>query len=111
MDVSETKNVDLFIKAHNFEPMKAHTFETNIRLIRLFSLMLNCAKPRLFAFFNGRSCLASYVTLRLLCGSLLVTFSIGLTLLQDFKRSFLRCELQKLALTSMFSGLLIVVSN
>ena len=39
--------MDLFNKVHIFEPMKVHTFEPNIRLIRLFSLMLNYAKPRL----------------------------------------------------------------
>ena len=44
MDVCETKNVDLFNRIHIFEPMKVHTFEPNIRL---FSLMLNDAKPRL----------------------------------------------------------------
>ena len=38
--------MDLF-KVHIFEPMKVHTFEPNIRLIRLFGLMLNYAKPRL----------------------------------------------------------------
>ena len=31
----------------NFEPRKVHNFEPDIRLIRLFSLMLNDAKPRL----------------------------------------------------------------
>ena len=46
VDVCETKNMDLFNKVHNFEPMKVHTFEPHIRLIRLFSLMLNSAKPR-----------------------------------------------------------------
>ena len=48
MDVCKTKNMDLFNKVHIFEPMKVHTFEPNIRLIRLFSLMLNYAKPRLY---------------------------------------------------------------
>ena len=28
--------------------MKVHTFKSNIRLIRLFSLMLNYAKPRMY---------------------------------------------------------------
>ena len=36
-----------FNKAHVFEPMKVHTFGPNIRLIRLFSLMLNYAKPQI----------------------------------------------------------------
>ena len=39
--------MDLFNNVHIFEPMKVHTFEPNIRLIRLFSLMLNYAKARL----------------------------------------------------------------
>ena len=39
--------MDLFNQVHIFQPMKVHTFELNIRLIRLFSLMLNYAKPRL----------------------------------------------------------------
>ena len=52
MDVCETKNMDLFNKIHIFEPMKVHTFELNIRLIRLFSLMLNYVKPRLFVFVH-----------------------------------------------------------
>ena len=46
MDVCETKNMDLFNKVHNSEPMKVHTFGPNIRLVRLFSLMSNYAKPR-----------------------------------------------------------------
>ena len=51
MDVCETKHMDQFIKVHNFEPMKVHTFGPNTRLIRLFSLTLNYAKPRfIFAF-------------------------------------------------------------
>ena len=37
--------MDLFNKVHIFEPMKVHTFKPNIRLIRLFRLMLNYAKP------------------------------------------------------------------
>ena len=45
MHVCETKNMDLLNKVHNFEPMEVHTFEPKIRLIRLFSLMLNYAKP------------------------------------------------------------------
>ena len=40
--------MDLFNKVQNFEPMKVHNFEPNIRLIRLFRLMLNYAKPRFF---------------------------------------------------------------
>ena len=47
MEVCETKNINLSNWVHIFEPMKVHTFEPNIRLIRLFSLMLNYAKPRL----------------------------------------------------------------
>ena len=47
MDVCETKNMDLSNKIHIFEPMKVHIYEPNIRLIRLFSLMLNYAKPRM----------------------------------------------------------------
>ena len=47
MDVCETKNMDQFNKVHNFEPMKVHTFGPKIRLIRLFSLMLNYAKLRM----------------------------------------------------------------
>ena len=47
MDVCETKNMDLFNKVHIFKPMKGHIYEPNIRLIRLFSLMLNYAKPRM----------------------------------------------------------------
>ena len=48
MNACETKNMDLFNKVHIYEPMKVHTFgPNNIRLIRLFSLMLNYAKPRL----------------------------------------------------------------
>ena len=39
--------MDLFNKVHIFEPMKVHTFEPNIRLIRLFSQMLNYAKRRI----------------------------------------------------------------
>ena len=46
MDVCETKIMDLFNRVHIFEPMKVDTFGPNIRLIRLFSLMLNYAKPR-----------------------------------------------------------------
>ena len=53
MDVCETKNMDQFHKAHVFEPMKIHTFGPNIRLIRLFSLMLNYAKPRLLNLNKG----------------------------------------------------------
>ena len=37
----------LFNKVRKFEPMTVHTFEPNIRLIKLFSLMLNDAKPRI----------------------------------------------------------------
>ena len=37
--------MDLFNKVHIFEPVKVHTCEPNIRLIRLFSLMLNYANP------------------------------------------------------------------
>ena len=48
MDVRETKNMDLFNKVHIFGLMKVHTYVPNISLIRLFSLMLNYAKPRLF---------------------------------------------------------------
>ena len=40
--------MDLFTKVQIFEPLKVHTFELNIRLISLFSLMLNYAKPRVF---------------------------------------------------------------
>ena len=40
--------MDLFNKVYVLEPMKVHTFEPNIRLIRLFSLMLNYTKPRIF---------------------------------------------------------------
>ena len=40
--------MDLFNKVHIFEPMKVHIYEPNISLIRLFSLMLSYAKPRLF---------------------------------------------------------------
>ena len=47
MGVRETKNMDLFNKVHIFEPMKVHIYEPNIRLIRLFSLMLNYAKARI----------------------------------------------------------------
>ena len=47
MNVCGTKNVDLFNKVQVFESMKVYTFRPNIRLIRLFSLMLNYAKPRL----------------------------------------------------------------
>ena len=47
VDVCETKNMNLFNKVHKFELMKVHTFEPNFRLIRLFSLMLNYAKPRM----------------------------------------------------------------
>ena len=45
MDVCETKYLDLFNKVHNFEPLKVHTFEPNIRLVRLFDPILNYAKP------------------------------------------------------------------
>ena len=45
MDVRETKTMDLFNKVHVFELMKVHIFGPNIRLIRLFSLMLNYANP------------------------------------------------------------------
>ena len=48
----ETKNIDLFNKVHIFEPMKAHIYVPNIRLIRLFSQILNYAKPRIFAFWG-----------------------------------------------------------
>ena len=47
MDVCETKNMDQFNEVHVFEPMKVHTFEPNIWQIRLFSLMLIYAKPRI----------------------------------------------------------------
>ena len=51
--------MDLFDKVHDCEPMsmKVHTFEPNIRLIRLFSLMLNYAKPRIFytISINGKN--------------------------------------------------------
>ena len=40
----------LFNKLHIFEPMKVHTFEPNISLISLISLMFNYAKPRLLAY-------------------------------------------------------------
>ena len=50
MDVRETKNMDLFNKVHIFELMEVHPFGRNIMLIRLFSLMLNYAKPRVSAF-------------------------------------------------------------
>ena len=49
MDVCETINMDQLKKVRNFEPMKVHTFGTKIRLIGLFNLMLNYAKPRLLA--------------------------------------------------------------
>ena len=45
--VCETKNIDLFNKVHVFETMQVHTFGFIIRLIRLFSLMLNYTKPRI----------------------------------------------------------------
>ena len=46
--------MDPFNKVHVFEPMKEHTFgPNNIRLIRLFSLMLNYAKPRLKYFTDS----------------------------------------------------------
>ena len=47
MEVCETKNMDLFNKVHIFEPMKVHSFGPNIRLIRLFNLIWNYAKPRM----------------------------------------------------------------
>ena len=47
MDVSETKNMDLFNKAYIFEPMKVHIYEPNISLISLISQMFNYAKPRI----------------------------------------------------------------
>ena len=40
----------MFNNVHNFE---VHTFEPNIRLIRLFSLMLNYAKRRIINFPLG----------------------------------------------------------
>ena len=49
MDVCETKNMDPFNKVHISEPMKVHTYEPNISLMRLFSLMLNYAKPRKYS--------------------------------------------------------------
>ena len=39
--------MDQFHKVHVLEPMKVHTFGLNTRLIRLFSLMLNNAKPQI----------------------------------------------------------------
>ena len=39
--------MDLFNKVYILEPMKVHIYEPNIRLIRLFSLMLNYAKPQI----------------------------------------------------------------
>ena len=57
MGVCETKNMDMFNKVHVFEPMKVHTFGLNIRLTRLFSLMLNYAKPRMLPnLYNSISC-------------------------------------------------------
>ena len=50
MDVCKTKTMDLFKKVPIFEPMKVHTYGHNIWLIRLFSLMLNYAKPRIFSY-------------------------------------------------------------
>ena len=47
MDVSETKNMDLFNKVYIFEPMKVHIYEPNISLINLISQMFNYAKPRM----------------------------------------------------------------
>ena len=44
----------LFKKVHVFEPIKVHTFGPNIRLIKLFSLMLNYAKPRLSIMFYAK---------------------------------------------------------
>ena len=39
--------MDLFNKVHKSEPLKVHNLRPNIRLIRLFSLMFNYAKPRM----------------------------------------------------------------
>ena len=47
MDVCETKDTGLFNKVHIFEPIKVHIYESNIGLIRLFSVMFNYAKPRM----------------------------------------------------------------
>ena len=63
MDACETNNTDLFNKVHMFEPMKVHTFEPNIRLIRLFSLMLNDAKPRILIYFKPLSIMYLLLTI------------------------------------------------
>ena len=39
--------MDLCNKVHKFEPVKVHTYELNISLNSLISLMFNYAKPRL----------------------------------------------------------------
>ena len=50
--------MDLVEQIHIFGLTNIHTFGPNISLIRLFSLMLNYAKPRLFAL----QCLSDLIT-------------------------------------------------
>ena len=47
--------MEQFNKVHNFEPLKVHTFEPKIKLIRLFSLFLNYAKLRMFYLIENLS--------------------------------------------------------
>ena len=50
MDFQRLKDMDLIEQVHIFGFTNIHTFGPNISLIRLFSLMLNCAKPRLSSY-------------------------------------------------------------
>ena len=43
--------MDLFNKVYIFEPMKGHTYEPNLNLISLISLMFNYAKPRIYTVY------------------------------------------------------------
>ena len=48
MDFHRFKDMDLVEQVHIFGLSNIHTFGPNVSQIRLFSLMLNYAKPQLF---------------------------------------------------------------
>ena len=62
VDFHRFKDMDLVEQVHNFGLTNIHAFGPIINLIRLFSLMLNCAKPRIFTKFYGGKAIRSNFT-------------------------------------------------
>ena len=70
--------MDLVEQFHNFGLANIHTFGPIVSLIRLFSLMLNYAKPRLLHYWFYSFC---EITKKLAMNCGLHKFSTGLSLL------------------------------